>query len=594
MSHSVSSAPPESEQERTAGLFSEQETADFRKALRRVLDSPAFSGSHRLSDFLAYVGEAALVGRRELDQYEIAENVLHKNGDFNPLDDATVRKLASQIRHKLDDYYEREGTEDTVQLSLPRRTYVPRFRYRSETAETTLEKAAGEAELSGEAPAKQSAGSASGFGEAFSRLRLARVLWVAAPAAAVLLLIAALDATWGPDRGGTHPDPLASFRIPPTIIDTTRGDLRGPLLDVAPGAVQLGPLVGDGEEAIGRMKFVPEQAIQQAGMMILESPDRFVRLGQHFKIRPMMEFAYETQGQYHDPEALYKFDPLGQLGMPRWFSIRRQGSSYAGFLSADGFHWQRFGKDLEMADPMNEARLGIYAFNGRTDIASARASFDNLGVGISFHDRPDGPLQMADFPGWTASTPCPDFVSTQVRNGVLEVDYADAALGCNWELTRKPPQTANWTVTALIDFAATSGSGANLIVRGSKGWMNISRRDLNGGSIRLQRKDDEDVSVPDFPGSPPLFLRVALRDGKFSASFSRDGSRFREIPYQVEAASLGELHSVGVGTSTAHWTTPGAKSPVLIYRIYQEMDHPLPLAEAIKARPSTPPASSAH
>ena len=99
------------------------------------------------------------------------------------------------------------------------------------------------------------------------------------------------------------------------------------------------------------MAFVPEYAVQQAGIMVYQSPDRYLRFGSHFKIRSMTEFALETKGIYQGPEGIYEYDPSGQTGLPRWFAIRRTGSTYTAFRSYDGFSWQQFGKPLEMPDP---------------------------------------------------------------------------------------------------------------------------------------------------------------------------------------------------------------------------------------------------
>jgi hypothetical protein len=561
---------PEPDQKSTA--VSGHDTAAFREALRRVLDSDTFSGSHRLSEFLAYVAEAALQGRAELDQYEIAEDFLHKAGTFNPLDDATVRKLASQVRSKLEDFYGGEGSADPIVITLPRRTYVPRFRFRetrSVTPESPHSEAVAEEKRGAQEEQKEKSEQAPP--------RRHRTPWIFAGAISVAALSVLI---WTAAQNRVRSASLESFHAAPIVIPTARGDMRGPILDVAPGAVRLGPPVGDGAEVFARMVFVPEYAVQQAGIMVFQSPDQYVRFGNHFKIRSMTEFALEARARYQGPEGVYQYDPLGQLGMPRWLAIRRTGSTYTAFRSEDGFSWNQFGKPLRMPDPMSAARLGIYAFNGRTDIPSARAVFDDIGAGISFHDRADGPFDEGVFSEWHAATACSDPVSAQIRDSKLEVDFADSALGCNWDLTRNPPAGDSWAVTALLDFAASSGSGAGIVLKGDKGHLSLERRDLNGGSIRLQRSDDQDVSVPDFPGSPPIFLRLAFADRRYSASFSRDGVNFTKIPASVDAASIGKPISVGIGASTAHWTTPGNKSAVRFYRVYQEVPNPVPLDQA--------------
>jgi hypothetical protein len=76
----------------------------YRQHLKKVLESAEFGNSRQVRDFLNYVAEAALQGRSHLGQVEIAERVLKRGNDFNPLDDASVRKIATLTRQKLDKY----------------------------------------------------------------------------------------------------------------------------------------------------------------------------------------------------------------------------------------------------------------------------------------------------------------------------------------------------------------------------------------------------------------------------------------------------------------------------------------------------------
>jgi len=123
--------------------LSHAEVAIYRDTLQRILDSQGFSGSRRLSEFLSYVVEEAIKGRASLDQYEIAEHVLSRPEEFDPLVDASVRKLASQVRHKLEEFYEIEGASDPVIVTLPRRSYVPRFRSRDKMLPTAAKEVKG-------------------------------------------------------------------------------------------------------------------------------------------------------------------------------------------------------------------------------------------------------------------------------------------------------------------------------------------------------------------------------------------------------------------------------------------------------------------
>src|SRR4051794_15100887 len=99
----------------------------FREELKRLLTSPEFSSSRQLQEFLRYTSERAFEGVSQLEQVAIAEAVLGKGGSFNPVEDASVRKLASLARQRLDQYYARTGQQDEIVVSLPVRSYVPRY-----------------------------------------------------------------------------------------------------------------------------------------------------------------------------------------------------------------------------------------------------------------------------------------------------------------------------------------------------------------------------------------------------------------------------------------------------------------------------------
>ena len=61
---------------------------------------------------------------------EIAEHVLHRNRDFNPVDDASVRKMATLTRQHLETYYSASGARDAIIVTLPIRSYIPKSRSR--------------------------------------------------------------------------------------------------------------------------------------------------------------------------------------------------------------------------------------------------------------------------------------------------------------------------------------------------------------------------------------------------------------------------------------------------------------------------------
>ena len=108
-----------------------EEIADARRDVQKILASQQFAPSRQLRDFLHFVSEAAFEGRTHLEQIEIAEKVLKRGKEFSPLDDASVRKLGTALRQRLQRYYETEGLNDPVRVTPPVRSYIPTFELRN-------------------------------------------------------------------------------------------------------------------------------------------------------------------------------------------------------------------------------------------------------------------------------------------------------------------------------------------------------------------------------------------------------------------------------------------------------------------------------
>jgi hypothetical protein len=552
------------------------ELEECQAALKRLLSSDALSGSRRLTDLCSYLGNAALEGRSEIGQYEIAEKVLGRATGFNPWDDAAVRKLASQLRYKLEEHYAGPGAKDPVVISLPRRSYILRFRPRESAVPApvfseppALPAAAPEADV--DIVQAQPASPPTAARRPFP-WRVTAVL-----SAVALIVAAAAVALY---RGPAFPARATSedIAMPSIAIDTARGDLRGRDFDITPGAVRIGPAVGEGEESSVRLRFIPHHATQQAGLMAMYDADNYVRVGAHFKNRTLLEFGYEQDGSYQGPQSTYAFDPLGQVGQPRWFALRRSGAGYSAYLSQDGFTWTPFGTPLTLPDTSGDLHSAVYAFNGRSADTSQRAVFDHFGVGLAFHNRPDGPFEPGRFPGWTARQECESSMAAAIADGVLRVTFPAEAIGCTWDLMRTPPP-GDWAVSALVDFEASSGSSFGVTVRGSKSSTSLTRRDLDGRSLQLEQSNDRDIRIPDFPGSPPVLLRLEKTGGTIRAAVSRDLNRLTVLPGEVRVEDLGDLRSVGLTAGVAHWTARESRAPARIYWVRLEAVAPAVLTK---------------
>jgi TolB-like protein len=98
--------------------------------LDRVLSSRIFAHSARLGRFLKFGVEAAIAGRSDVNEYSIGVDVFGRDTSFDPRIDPIVRVDARRLRTKLREYYDGEGADDSLEICLPLRTYVPVFRTR--------------------------------------------------------------------------------------------------------------------------------------------------------------------------------------------------------------------------------------------------------------------------------------------------------------------------------------------------------------------------------------------------------------------------------------------------------------------------------
>ena len=102
--------------------------AGVRAQLGKILSSPLFVNSPRMSRFLRFVVETTLDGNAEtIKEYVIAVEVFQKAEDYNPQADSTVRTEAGKLRSRLARYYDSEGQQDPVVITIPKGSYVPQF-----------------------------------------------------------------------------------------------------------------------------------------------------------------------------------------------------------------------------------------------------------------------------------------------------------------------------------------------------------------------------------------------------------------------------------------------------------------------------------
>ncbi len=109
-------------------------SSEVATALQKILSQPDFSASPRLSSFLQFVVTETIEGRADrLKAFTIASMALGYDEKFNPSSNSTVRVLAGRLRRSLELYYRGPGRLDLCEICLRPGSYVPEFRFRSDT-----------------------------------------------------------------------------------------------------------------------------------------------------------------------------------------------------------------------------------------------------------------------------------------------------------------------------------------------------------------------------------------------------------------------------------------------------------------------------
>jgi hypothetical protein len=99
--------------------------------LQRVLWSRQFERSERLRSFLEFVTTRALADPdAEVHEQEIGHQVFDRRPDYDTASDNIVRVSASQIRKKLEEYFNGEGISESIVLEIPKGRYTPLFHER--------------------------------------------------------------------------------------------------------------------------------------------------------------------------------------------------------------------------------------------------------------------------------------------------------------------------------------------------------------------------------------------------------------------------------------------------------------------------------
>src|SRR3984957_13754020 len=95
---------------------------------QRIVDSPQFCKSPRLSQFLLYIVSRTLEGRQsEVTEQQIGVHVFGRPRGYRTVDDNIVRNYARQLRKRLAEYFAGEGIAHALRIEIPLGGYLPSF-----------------------------------------------------------------------------------------------------------------------------------------------------------------------------------------------------------------------------------------------------------------------------------------------------------------------------------------------------------------------------------------------------------------------------------------------------------------------------------
>ena len=100
--------------------------------LERIVACPQLKRAARLREFLLFVGQRSIKdGLDQIHEQEIGASVFGRPLDYDTSLDNIVRVNASELRKRIEDYFESDGAAEPLILEIPRGSYKPVFRQRA-------------------------------------------------------------------------------------------------------------------------------------------------------------------------------------------------------------------------------------------------------------------------------------------------------------------------------------------------------------------------------------------------------------------------------------------------------------------------------
>jgi hypothetical protein len=96
--------------------------------VQRIVTSKTFRSAPTLQQLFRYLATKTLEEHPgEIKEYTIGVEALGRRPDFDPKTDPIVRVQVYRLRQKLKEYYDLEGSQDSIFIEIPKGHYLPRF-----------------------------------------------------------------------------------------------------------------------------------------------------------------------------------------------------------------------------------------------------------------------------------------------------------------------------------------------------------------------------------------------------------------------------------------------------------------------------------
>jgi hypothetical protein len=96
--------------------------------VQRIANSKTFHSAPTLQQLFRFLAAKALEEHPdEIKEYTIGVEALGRRPDFDPKTDPIVRVQVYRLRQKLKEYYDLEGSQDSIFVGIPKGHYLPKF-----------------------------------------------------------------------------------------------------------------------------------------------------------------------------------------------------------------------------------------------------------------------------------------------------------------------------------------------------------------------------------------------------------------------------------------------------------------------------------